>query len=262
MLRIEREIPIWGTEIYVSAASDKLADVEINLAIDEIELFFIQVDNELSTYKLDSFVSKLRTNRLNIEVASPLVQEVWRGCLRARDLSFGAFDPWKVIGGFDPSGYVKGWAAEKAADLLVVAGCESVQVNAAGDLALRSSANCPPWRIGVVNPDEKSQIMQVFEITNGHIATSGTSEKGAHIHDPFTDLIAIGAKSATVIGPDGGICDALATAVMVDGKDAARWIGNPELRDFTFWTINRHSDTAWSYGPNTGVNSKGIPIFK
>ena len=56
-----------------------------------------------------------------------------------------------------------------------------------------------------------------------------------------------------MIGPDGGICDALATALMVDGKDAAQWIGNPELSEYTFWAINRHENTAWSWGPNLGI---------
>ena len=77
-------------------------------------------------------------------------------------------------------------------------------------------------------------------------------EKRAHIVDPHIGLIAIGARSATVIGPDGAICDALATALMVDGVDAQKWIGRPELSDYSFWIINRHDGTAWSYGPNKG----------
>ena len=181
-----------------------------------------------------------------------MVQEVWRGCQVARELSLGSFDPWAVEGGFDPSGYVKGWGAQRAADMLIAAGCTRVQVNAAGDIALRGG----PWKIGVVNPDNRSEILQVFEITNGNIATSGHYEKGAHIRDPHTGVIAIGAKSGTVIGPDGGLCDALATALMVDGADAAQWIGNPELADYTFTAINRYENsdgalTAWSHGPLT-----------
>ena len=34
------------------------------------------------------------------------VREVWDLCLRAKFLSDGAFDPWAVEGGFDPSGLV------------------------------------------------------------------------------------------------------------------------------------------------------------
>lgn len=248
--RVEREIPVWGTEIYIDASSSKLDQAEINRVISGVEAFLFDVDDELSTFKETSSVTKLRQHKIKIEDAPEMVQEVWRGCLKAKELSFGAFDPWAVQGGFDPSGYVKGWAAEKAADMLVAAGCEEVQVNAAGDLCLRGPA---PWKIGIVNPDNRSEIVQVFEVTNENIATSGHYEKGAHIKDPHTGIIAIGAKSGTVIGPDGGICDALATALMVDGKDASQWIGNPELSKYTFWAINRHENTAWSWGPNLGI---------
>ena len=251
---LEREIAVWGTEIFLSASSNALSDNEIERVIEGVESFFFEVDRELSTFKVDSAVSKLRRNEIKIDDAPAMVQEVWRGCLKARVLTKGAFDPWAVEGGFDPSGYVKGWAAEKAAEMLVAAGCNSVQVNAAGDIALRGGApDGGPWKIGVVNPDNRAEIVQVFEITAGNIATSGSYEKGAHIRDPHTGLIAIGAKSGTVIGPDGGLCDAYATALMVDGTDAANWIGNPEISEFTFWAINRHENTAWSFGPNIGL---------
>jgi thiamine biosynthesis lipoprotein len=177
---------------------------------------------------------------------------VWDLCAAAKDLSDGAFDPWAVEGGFDPSGLVKGWAADKCADLLVAAGVAHVQVNAAGDLALRggwfdSAADViKPWSIGVVNPDNRAEIVKVFEITDGAIATSGTYERGAHIHDPLNALIAIGAKSATVVGPEGWLCDAMATAVMVAGQDSAKWFGQPELQGYQVFAVNRHEQTAWS----------------
>jgi thiamine biosynthesis lipoprotein len=260
MNRVTREIATWGTEIFIDASSNRLEIAEINRVIAGVEAFLFDVDDELSTYKDSSSVSRLRQNKLKIEDAPEMVQEVWRGCVAAREFTFGAFDPWAVEGGFDPSGYVKGWAAQKAANMLVAAGCESVQVNAAGDIALRGGFEGGPWKIGVINPDNKKEIVQVFEIMDGNIATSGHYEKGAHIRDPHTGVIAIGAKSGTVIGPDGGLCDAFATALMVDGTDAAQWIGNPELSAYTFWAINRHASeidgklTAWSHGPNLGNN--------
>ena len=250
MNRVEREIAVWGTEIFLDVSSSRLEESEINRVIAGVEAFFFDVDEELSTFKVTSSVSKIRAGKLKIDDAPDMVKEVWRGCLKARELTFGSFDPWAVEGGFDPSGFVKGWAAEKAADMLVAAGCEKVQVNAAGDICLRGG----PWKIGVVNPDNRSEIVQVFECTDENIATSGHYEKGAHIKDPHTGIIAIGAKSGTVVGPDGGITDALATALMVDGQDAAQWIGNPELSDYTFWAIDRHANTAWSHGPNLGIN--------
>ncbi len=106
-----------------------------------------------------------------------------------------------------------------------------------------------PWKIGVVNPDNRQEVLRIFEITDGAIATSGTYERGAHIFDPHTGTIAIGAKSATVLGPDGGLTDALATALMVAGEDGARWFGQPELAEYSAWVIDRHSGGAWGVGP-------------
>jgi thiamine biosynthesis lipoprotein len=97
-----------------------------------------------------------------------------------------------------------------------------------------------------------NQIVKTFDVFDGSVATSGDYEKGAHIVDPHTELIAIGARSASVGGPDGALCDALATALMVDGRDAQRWMGRPELAEYSFWVINRDDETAWSYGPNKG----------
>ena len=124
-------------------------------------------------------------------------------------------------------------------------------INASGDIVLRGGKpEGGPWNIGIASPDDVEKYVKFFDVTDGSVATSGDYEKGAHIIDPHTGLIAIGARSASVIGPDGAICDALATALMVDGVDAQKWIGREELAEYTFWTINRHEGTAWSYGPN------------
>ena len=64
-------------------------------------------------------------------------------------------------------------------------------------------------------------------------------------------MIAIGAKSATVIGPNGAIADALATALMVAGRDGAVWFTTPELSEYSAWVIDRHKKVAWSIGPAT-----------
>lgn len=88
--------------------------------------------------------------------------------------------------------------------------------------------------------------MKTFDVVNGSVTTSGDYEKGAHIVDPRTGLIAIGARSASVVGTDGAPCDALATALMVDGRDAQRWMGRPELAEYSFWFINRDDETVWA----------------
>ena len=248
-MRLERLVETWGTVVVVDATSSGLDEVALANAIDEVQEFFFQVDRDFSTYKSDSQVSRLRRGEMEIADAGDYVQQVWALCEFSRELTLGAFDPWTVDGGFDPSGLVKGWAADVAAKMLVSAGVESVLINAAGDLALRGGyfdGVVKPWRIGVVNPENKNEIVQTFEITDGAIATSGTYERGAHINDPYTGLIAIGAQSATVVGPLGWLCDALATALMVAGADGAKYFAQPELAGYKPFVINRHENTSWS----------------
>ena len=251
-MKLERFVETWGTVIVVQVASNSLSEVELGLAVDKAEEFFYKVDMDFSTYKSYSEVSRIRRGEIEVADASQDVKEVWKLCEHARELTLGAFDPWRVEGGFDPSGLVKGWAADVAAKMLAGAGVESVLINAAGDLVLRGGqisvgGEVKPWNVGISSPDDVNQIVKTFNVFDGSVATSGDYEKGAHIVDPHTGLIAIGARSASVVGPDGALCDALATALMVDGRDAQRWMGRPELAEYSFWVINRDDETAWSY---------------
>jgi thiamine biosynthesis lipoprotein len=252
-VRLERFVETWGTVVVIEATSSALDEVAMSAAVDGVEEFFFQVDRVFSTFKSDSQVSRIRRGELKIEDASEYVQQVWALCEFSREITMGAFDPWNAEGGFDPSGLVKGWGAEVGAQMLVEAGVESVLINASGDIVVRGGKpDCGSWNIGIASPDDVAKYVKFFDVVDGSVATSGDYEKGAHIIDPHTGLIAIGARSATVIGPDGAMCDALATALMVDGVDAQKWIGQAELAEYSFWTINRHDGTAWSYGFNKG----------
>jgi thiamine biosynthesis lipoprotein len=247
------EIQVWGTVLFLDLGSTSISEGSMDEAVESVKEFVYEVDEVFSTYKDGSFVSRLRRGEIDIAQCPADLQEVWQLSSVARDLTDGAFDPWAVAGGFDPSGYVKGWAADRAAQILLDAGCQQVQVNAAGDLTLRGGVVekgvAGPWKIGVVNPDNRQEVLRIFEITDGAIATSGTYERGAHIVDPHTGTIAIGAMSATVLGPDGGLSDALATALMVAGEDGAGWFAQPELAEYSAWVIDRHSGGAWGVGP-------------
>ena len=249
MNHLRQQFPVWGTIVDVDISSSLVSEDGLNLGMQQVIDFCKQVDTDFSTYIDASWVSRLRTNQVEIFSCPPSVQEVWELCLKAKCLTDGAFDPWAVEGGFDPSGLVKGWAADKCADLLVSLGIEHVQVNAAGDLSLRGGffdGGVKPWRIGVVNPDNRAEVVETFEISDGAIATSGTYERGAHINDPYTGMIAIGAKSATVVGPLGWLCDGLATALLVAGEDGAKYFAQPELEGYQVFVIDRNENTTWS----------------
>jgi thiamine biosynthesis lipoprotein len=249
MNHLRQQFPVWGTIVDVDIASSLVSEDGLNQGMQQVIDFCKQVDADFSTYIDTSWVTRLRTDQVEITSCPPSVQEVWQLSLEAKHLTDGAFDPWAVEGGFDPSGLVKGWTADKCADLFVTLGIEHVQVNAAGDLSLRGGfydGVVKPWRIGVVNPDNRAEVVETFEISDGAIATSGTYERGAHINDPYTGLIAIGAKSATVVGPLGWLCDAMATALVVAGEDGAKYFAQPELEGYQVFVVDRHENTTWS----------------
>ena len=264
-MKIVRNIETWGTVIVIEASSKTSPSNAMSEVLDEAEEFLYQVDQEFSTFRNDSQVSRLRKGEINLEECSDFVKEVLSLCEYARELTLGAFDPWAVKDGFDPSGIVKGWASEVVANKLVSHGWEHVLVNAAGDIVVKGGREVKegrilPYNIGISDPYDTSKIVKIFDVEAGSIATSGDYAKGAHIHDPHTGLIAIGAKSATVIGPDGAICDALATALMVDGTDSKSWIGREELSEYSYYVINRNENTSWAYGKNS-VYLLGQPIL-
>jgi thiamine biosynthesis lipoprotein len=230
---------VWATVVSIECEN---SDISYQSQID----FLHQVDEIFSTYIPTSEVSKLRSNQIQIQDCHPLLNEVWHLCLRARELTDGAFDPWAVPGGFDPSGYVKGWAADQICNQLQAVGAKHIQVNAGGDISLRGGVtDQTPWQIGVAHPEKTDQISKIFQITDGAIATSGTAERGNHIIDPQTKTIAVGARSATVVGADAGIADALATALVVAGRDGASWFSKKELENYSCWVIDRHQDLTW-----------------
>jgi thiamine biosynthesis lipoprotein len=123
-----------------------------------------------------------------------------------------------VPGGFDPSGYVKGWAAQQALAAFRAGGICGVLVNAAGDIASSGGlGDGTPFRIGITDPHAPRRLAEIVELT-GAIATSGTYERGEHLIDPRSGHPAARAASASVTGPDLGLADALATALAVAGE--------------------------------------------
>lgn len=230
---------VWNTIVTIEC---ELENISYQPAIQFLHL----VDQIFSTYISTSQVSKLRNNEIEIEDTHPYLQKVWHSCLEIKELTDGAFDPWALAGGFDPSGYVKGWAADQISDQLIKLGAKHIQVNAGGDISVRGGKDAnTAWKIGVAHPNQSDQVSKIYEITNGAIATSGTAERGDHIIDPFSKTIAVGARSATVTGPDAGMADALATALIVSGRDGASWFAKDALAQYSCWVVDRHSDTAW-----------------
>ncbi len=182
-------------------------------------------DEIFSTWRQDSPVSRLRRGEIAAEDAPAEVADVIAACTAARELSGGWFDPWAMPGGFDPTGYVKGWAAQRALTAVARAhGVSGAMVNAAGDIA--SAGQLPTgqrFRIGIADPAAPRRLAAIVELT-GAVATSGSYERGPHLIDPGSGVPAVRVASASVTGPDLGLADALATALAVAGPDGLGFV--------------------------------------
>ncbi len=126
-------------------------------------------------------------------------------------------------------GIGKGYAADKATQLLKRNGVKSGFVNAAGDLTTwGQQEDGKPWTIGVADPNQKQKIFSSLNITDVAVATSGNYEKFviidgkrySHTIDPKTGFPVSGIKSVTIITKNAELADALATPVMVMGIKA------------------------------------------
>jgi FAD:protein FMN transferase len=151
------------------------------------------------------------------------VREVLATCEALAQETNGAFDA-RCRGSLDPSAYVKGWATQRAAELLVAEGFADVCVSAGGDVAARGhAAPGVPWRVGIQHPRDRAAIAALVHATDLSVATSGTYERGEHVVDPRTGRAPTGVLSVTVTGPDLGRADAYSTAAFALGPDAAEW---------------------------------------
>jgi thiamine biosynthesis lipoprotein len=226
---------VWGTVVtFDLRAAEFEADVDDVLT--EAIAYLHQVDAWFSTYRIDTPITMLRKGLLPLMQAPLVVREVLANCRFARQITRGAFDPWVVPGGVDPSGYVKGWAAGQVADSIVRAGIPNVAVNAGGDIACRGlQAPGELWSIGILDPRNTQQVVEVVRIGDGAVATSGLYERGSHIVNPHTGRRQVFYDSATIIGPDAGLADALATAALVTGPASAAWFA--ALPDWSVYFI-------------------------
>lgn len=123
-------------------------------------------------------------------------------------------------------GIGKGYAADKAADLLKSKGVKSGIVNASGDLITwGNQPNGSPWTISLAHPDIPTHSFSKLNISNLAVATSGNYEKYvvidgkkyAHTINPKTGYPVSGIKSVSIICPIAELADALATPVTILG---------------------------------------------
>ncbi len=120
----------------------------------------------------------------------------------------------------------KGYAADKAKQLLISKGVTAGIMNASGDMnTWGKQPNGDFWKVAITNPLNKKNSFGLLPIKSGAVVTSGNYEKYqvfngkrySHIIDPRTGYPASGIISVTVFAPKAELADALATSIFVMG---------------------------------------------
>jgi len=118
----------------------------------------------------------------------------------------------------------KGYATEKAAQLLISRGVTSYVLNFGGNIrAIGEKNNGDGWKTGITNPDKESDesfvctviIKDISLVTSGDYERIYTAngEKYHHIIDKDTNMPSRHFSSVSVFTKDSGLADALSTAL-------------------------------------------------
>jgi thiamine biosynthesis lipoprotein len=132
--------------------------------------------------------------------------------------------------GVDLGGAAKGYAADRARQILAERGVESALIDAGGNIwALGRHPEGKPWRIGIKNPrpDHGGSVLAIVTSEDDTLVTSGDYEryfiKGGvryhHIFNPRTGEPARASMAVTIIAKNSAQADILSTAVFVLGPD-------------------------------------------
>ena len=152
-------------------------------------------------------------------------------------------------------GIAKGYAVERGVGILRSLGVRHAIVTAGGDSRLLGDRRGQPWMVGVRDPRREGRVAIRIPLENEAISTSGDYERYFeedgrryhHIIQPATGEPANGIHSATIVGPDAVITDALSTSVFVMGVDQGlRLIGT--LPDYEGVVIDAEGKLFYSDG--------------
>lgn len=133
----------------------------------------------------------------------------------------------------DLGGIAKGYAVDRAVELLQARGVEHATVSAGGDSRVMGDKMGRPWIVGIKNPrageNRDSPPVIRLPLTDTAVSTSGdyeryfidefSGERIHHIINPKTGKSATGVISVTVLGPKGVDTDPLSTTVFVLGVE-------------------------------------------
>jgi len=258
---VERARPLLGTyvAIRVSGVPESCAHRVIDAAFDDIALVY----HRMSFHEAESDVSRLNENALRHAVqVHPRTYEVLRWAQQIAEASHGWFDvtvarhlvAWGVLprprSAYDPDpraswrdielrrdgavrfrrptwidlgGIAKGYAVDRAVELLRASGVPRGCVNAGGDLRVFGPAR---ERVRLRTPSRVRGVVPVVDVRNASVASSGRDlerqrARGRHV-DAARERPAPSQLFACVVADRCVVADALTKIVLSRGRSSER----------------------------------------
>lgn len=214
--------------------------------IEEIFSYFCHIDNIFSTYKQDSDITKINNKTISVNQAAEEVKYILALAKQTKQETQGYFDVYHN-NTLDPSGIVKGFAIFQGAEKLRSKGYKNFFIEIAGDIEINgTNGKDEAWKVGIENPFNRKEIIQVLNLTNQGIATSGTYIRGNHIYNPKKNIPATDIASITIIGPNVYDADRFATAAFAMGKQGLPFI--EQLSGFEAYMIDNNQRAYYTSG--------------
>ncbi|MBM7643717.1 FAD:protein FMN transferase [Streptococcus loxodontisalivarius] len=208
----------------ISLVSDDIPSTRLLMAelLPKIKAELLRIEEKFSAFRKDSLVSRFQRGQKE-PIFDPEFQEVYGQVIILKQRSQGYFDPY-YKGVYDPTGFVKGWLIENIfhhfiEPLYQYDHIEAATFNGGGDIQASSRQGSDfRWQIGIENPKDLQQVLAIYPLSCGAIATSGTSKRGQHLTVLGQDDL----LQVTVLSDSLAWADSWATALFSAGFSKAK----------------------------------------
>lgn len=209
-VKVDKEvIRLTQSGVYFSKLTDGAFDISI-VAMDKIWKFDGSMTTMPSPEAIKKSVEKVGYQNIEIDTIASTIYLKKPGM----KIGFGS------VG--------KGYAADKARELMESKGVKAGIINASGDLATWGKQyNGKYWTVGITNPFNNNDYTEVIKFKRFAVTTSGNYEKFvefegkrySHIINPKTGMPSTGICSASVFGPSAEIANGFSTSIIVLGVE-------------------------------------------
>lgn len=168
----------------------------------------------------------------------------------------------------DLSAIAKGFAVDHVSNWLTEQGLSNYMVEVGGEVVVKGETDNGHWRIGIEQPtDLIRKVASVALLTNAAMATSGdyrnfrieNGKRISHTIDPVTCRpVENGVASCSIVAADCLTADAIATAVMVMGKERGQSLCKQNGWDAAL--ITRTNEDPNSFAMETTANFPMAPM--